>query len=58
MDGNLYFEIIADIVSDEALPVGARGTARIYSDEIPLILYWFRMPAVYMRHYYCGIFTC
>ena len=58
MDGNLYFEIIADIVSAEVLQVGARGTARIYSDEIPLILYWFRKPAVYIRHYYCGIFTC
>ena len=58
IDGDLFFDVIAEISADKVLPVGARGNARIYSNEVSLFTYWFRTPMVYLRHYSCGIFTC
>lgn len=58
IDGTLVFDVIAVVEGNRILPVGARGNARIYGNEVSVFTYWFRTPMVYLRHYYCGIFTC
>jgi len=58
IDGSLVFDVIAVVEGNRVLPVGARGNARIYGNKVSVFTYWFQAPMVYLRHYFCGIFTC